>query len=219
MNIFSKVFFEGWTTKKGVKATTLPAQKEGQEPMSYAFVTLMQDRPYSLIAKDAKGNVLYESDGKTPRRTVPSDPVVLKFRNGSSQAIAKYKPEGMSRKIQGIGHIEVFQTTQNYVMVKGPDGKLTKRELFYYDSYGKRVDIEHVVTNTVIVVDEWQFADNRKEEASQNKAVTAQDMTAAIAVEDASIPEANDSVVLQGAIDITGSDDLPPIPDGQDVEL
>lgn len=230
MNILSKVFFEGWTTKKAIKVTTMPAQKEGQEPMSYAFVQIIQDRPYSLIAKDAKGNILYEADGKTPKRYVPSDAITLKFRNGSSQAIAKFKPEGMSRKIQGIGHIETFQTKQNYVMVENGTGRLVRKELFYYDSTGKRVDIYHVVTSTIIVVDEWQFCDNKRDEvmasqpASQdlNAAVCLGDPVANIANEqDLPFPADSENIVPPAIQDeeatvnaqVMADDDLPPFPE------
>lgn len=165
--MFRDVQFYGWTTKKKPKLIEIPNANKVNDPdaedMSFCFVTLMQDRDYKVIQRDAAGKVIMEDDGKTPKRDYPTDAISLKFRNGSSKSLIANMTEGVSRKLRGIGHIETFQTKENYIMVDDTanPGKLVKRELFYTDpTTHQRVDILHTVTHTVIMVDGWEFADS-----------------------------------------------------------
>ena len=154
--------FEGWTTKSKVEIQKYVNQAHKTDPnvpefYCTAFVTLMQKRGYEQIKKDSLGNIVYDVN-KQPVKEPITDAITLKFRNAAAEAIARLKPEAVSRHLVVRATIATYDKVSTAVLQKQPNGKLVLTPIFIMAN-GVTSPMEHITKETIYEVSEFRFLD------------------------------------------------------------
>jgi single-stranded DNA-binding protein len=129
------------TNGKPARLIESAPRKEGEEKRYTAFVTVAVDRSYPSTV-----------NGEKVKETTW---VELRFLNSAAQSIAKYLPDGSSRRLNIEGEMVQYWDKRDFIFVE-ENGQYVK----------KLTKMEHAVKLLRVDVKSWEFLDSNPEKGA-----------------------------------------------------